>query len=116
MRTFPLRIIATPVSGSAFIAISGTDRVKMVLTPPPVAPCTLFHVVSTVAESQILLGHTREVPPQAITLGEEAGKSTLRPVPPLLLPSSPEAQQITMPLATAEANRESIDRHKDAAV
>jgi len=102
-----------PVAGSASPATSGTPRPpwppsgggtgtldchgglsKTALTPPPLP----FQAVSP-------LGSSRVVPPQPVTKGLEAGKSTwFRPsVAPSLDPSSPEAAKIVTPSAAPSA-------------
>ncbi len=62
-----------------------------------------------------MFGHTKRVPPQAITFGELAGKSAYEPLPPtpLLDPLSPVAAQIESPATFARANRTSVLRKID---
>src|SRR5271154_6609871 len=81
--------------------------------PPPVAPSLLacsFHTTSLV---MVLPEAASCVPPQASTLGLEAGKSTwFRPsggVTPSVEPLSPAATQMVKPIAAADWNAESID-------
>src|SRR5580692_1825603 len=79
--------------------------------PPPVAPSLLassFHTVSMVME---LPEATSFVPPQAKTLGLDAGKSTwLRlSVTPSVEPSSPAATQTVTPMAAAAWKASSIE-------
>src|ERR1700685_1561375 len=129
----PSTRVTQPVVGSAFPVTSGTPRptlwlglaeagtpalacqlgtgVKKSLMPPPVAPslfASSFHTVSLLME---LPEAPSFVPPQARTLGLEAGKSTwLSPsVTPSVEPSSPAATQTVTPIAAAAWNASSIE-------
>ena len=106
--------------GSALAATSGTIRpgpcgapacqggigLKRVEKPPPVPspfvlPGLLFQTVSGFAALKLC---GRFVPPQPITCGAEAGRSTLAGLgPPSLESLSPEAANTTMPAAVAAA-------------
>src|SRR5208282_6372960 len=79
--------------------------------PPPVAPSLLASSFHTASFVMVLPDATSCVPPQASTLGLDAGKSTwFRPsVTPSVDPSSPAATQIVTPMAAADWNASSMD-------
>ena len=60
-----------------------------------------------VSESYVKFGHVRDVPPHAITLGDEDGKSQFAPGKPLDEPKSPVATKMFTPCDTALAKIES---------
>src|SRR5690242_12185310 len=80
--------------------------------PPPVAPppAPSFHTVSALT-SPVAASACSDVPPQARTLGLDAGKSTCTPVVVVglsLLPLSPDAAVTVTPIAAASAKASSI--------
>src|SRR5579863_9724976 len=126
----PSTSVTYPVVGSASPETSGTPRPpfglagdgtfaplcqlgkgKTSLTPPPVAPSLLassFHAVSLVI---LPPAACKVVPPQASTLGLDAGKSTWfdPSLTPSVEPLSPLAIQTVTPIAAAAWNASSIE-------
>src|SRR5580658_431953 len=117
-----------PVVGSASPATSGTPRptnpfgalgtfspawnvgkANSSLTPPPVAPSPLASSFQTVSWEIAPPESSSRVPPQAITAGLDAGKSTLSPAagPPSSAPLSPAAASTVTPRAAASTNTDS---------
>ena len=84
---------------------------KTSLMPPPVAPSLFASSFHTVSLLMLLPEATNFVPPQASTLGLEAGKSTwFSPsVTPSVEPSSPAATQTVTPMAAAAWNASSME-------
>src|SRR5271170_466595 len=122
-------ITTTPLTGSASAATSGTPRptwcggladggtltsschdglVNSAEMPPPPAPspcASSFHTTSDLIAGGERLEAVSFVPPTPSTYGLDAGKSTCAPLAtPSLDPSSPEAQQMVMPVAMAAWN------------